>query len=458
MKRLPIPSLVITSLALLGFPGPRPLWAEPEAVKRPSPTNRYLLIVNTSHSMGPRAEGSLRAVQQLLESAMNGQLRRGDTLGVWTFNQELYMGRFPLQHWSPGDRRGVTLRTLAFLQKQKYERRASFDKVLPAMDSLVKDSEFITVILVTDGDEPIQGTPFDDQINLLYKQWRDEQQKARQPLLTLLRAKDGRLTDYSVNTPPWPLELPPLPPELQNTQSAKVEPPKAPQKVQPLFAPPLILSGRKPATTQTTGPADLSAGKSEPHATVAPSEAAKSDAVAAQSGASEKVEKAKPEPSGIAASTPSSEAGAANTNEPVHVEPAKLLSPPAEVARLQPSPGAPALVSKPDLTAPETSKPTATTSTDQSATGGTTAAAPVLSQATSVVLAEPAPDTPIPQPRAQGAVAIASQTPINHKVLWVAGLFLLAVALVAAGLLARRSRLTPHASLITRSLDREKKS
>src|SRR6266566_4603618 len=426
MKRFPIPNLVITSLALLGFPGPPPLQAEPEAAKRPSPTNRYLLIVNTSHSMGPRAEGSLRAVQQLLESAMNGQLRRGDTLGVWTFNQDLYAGRFPLQHWSPGDQRGIELRTLAFLQKQKYERRASFDKVLPAMDSLVEDSEFITVILVTDGDEPIRGTPFDDQINLLYKQWRDEQEKARQPLLTLLRAKDGRLTDYSVNAPPWPLELPPLPPELQNTQSAKVEPPKAPQKVQPPRAPPLILSGRKPDTTQMAGPADL-----------AP---------------------AKPEPAGIAASAPSSEARAANTNEPVHVEPAKLLSPPAEVVRLQPSPAAPALVSKPDLTAPETSKPTAATSTDQAATSGTTAAAPVLSPATSVVLAEPAPDTPIPRPRAQGAVAIASQTPINHKVLWVAGLFLLAVAFVAAGLLARRSRLTTHASLITRSLDREKKS
>src|SRR6266851_3965452 len=291
MKRFPIPSLAITSLVLLGLPGPPPVRAEPEAAKRPPPTNRYLLIVNTSHSMEHRAEGSLRAVQQLLESAMNGQLRRGDTLGVWTFNQDLYMGRFPLQHWSPGDRRGVTLRTLAFLQKQKYERRASFDKVLPAMDRLVKDSEFITVILVTDGDEPIQGTPFDDQINLLYKQWRDEQEKARQPLLTLLRAKAGRLTDYSVNAPPWPLELPPLPRELQNTQSAKVE----------------------------------------PHATVAPSEAAKSEDLAAQSGASEKVEKAKPEPSGIAASTPSSEARAANTNEPVHVDPAKSLSPPAEV-------------------------------------------------------------------------------------------------------------------------------
>src|SRR5438309_7975909 len=45
-----------------------------------TPGNRYLLIVETSRSMQQRSQGTLRAVQQLLLSGMNGQLRRGDTL------------------------------------------------------------------------------------------------------------------------------------------------------------------------------------------------------------------------------------------------------------------------------------------------------------------------------------------------------------------------------------------
>src|SRR5207253_8672262 len=38
--------------------------------------NRYLMIVETSRSMGRRAEGNMKAAQQLLVSGMGGQLRR----------------------------------------------------------------------------------------------------------------------------------------------------------------------------------------------------------------------------------------------------------------------------------------------------------------------------------------------------------------------------------------------
>ena len=32
---------------------------------------------------------------------MKGQVEAGDTIGLWTFNEELYTGRFPLQTWLP---------------------------------------------------------------------------------------------------------------------------------------------------------------------------------------------------------------------------------------------------------------------------------------------------------------------------------------------------------------------
>src|SRR5881396_2162018 len=49
-----------------------------------SPSNRYLFIVETSRSMQRRSDGMLAAVQQLLNSGIGGQLKRGDTLGIWT--------------------------------------------------------------------------------------------------------------------------------------------------------------------------------------------------------------------------------------------------------------------------------------------------------------------------------------------------------------------------------------
>src|SRR5882724_1036018 len=64
-------------------------------------SSRYLLIVETSRSMQRRTQGTLDAVRTLLASGMGGQMRRGDTLGVWTFNDQLYAGSFPLQTVSP---------------------------------------------------------------------------------------------------------------------------------------------------------------------------------------------------------------------------------------------------------------------------------------------------------------------------------------------------------------------
>src|SRR5439155_23268789 len=70
------------------------LFAQTNAAKAAPRANRYLLVVETSRSMKPRLEATLKLVQGLLVSGMNGQLRRGDTLGIWTFSEDLYAGRF----------------------------------------------------------------------------------------------------------------------------------------------------------------------------------------------------------------------------------------------------------------------------------------------------------------------------------------------------------------------------
>jgi hypothetical protein len=46
---------------------------------------------------------------------------------------------------------------------------------------------------------------------------------------------------------------------------------------------------------------------------------------------------------------------------------------------------------------------------------------------------------------------------LGHTHIWIAGVVLAGVMFGFALLLLRRSRATPHASLITRSLDREKR-
>ena len=79
---------------------------------------RYLLIVDTSSSMRRYAENASSALERLLLSGMNGQLREGDTIGVWTYNEDLYTGNFPLQHWKPELQQNITTEVTAFVKRQ----------------------------------------------------------------------------------------------------------------------------------------------------------------------------------------------------------------------------------------------------------------------------------------------------------------------------------------------------
>src|SRR5262245_52374757 len=78
----------------------RAAFAQTSAGKTNSP-NRYLFIVDTSFSMHDRAQKVQTIVGNLLMSGMNGEMHRGDSVGLWTFNDRVYTGRLPLQRWSP---------------------------------------------------------------------------------------------------------------------------------------------------------------------------------------------------------------------------------------------------------------------------------------------------------------------------------------------------------------------
>src|ERR1051325_8721493 len=109
----------------------------------PGLANRYLLIVETSKSMQKRGQGILNSVQQLLLGGMGGQVRSGDSLGIWTYNENLYTGQFRLQYWSPETHRATVTRSLSFLRDQKFEKQGHLAQVFPALEQVIKDSPFL---------------------------------------------------------------------------------------------------------------------------------------------------------------------------------------------------------------------------------------------------------------------------------------------------------------------------
>jgi hypothetical protein len=211
------------------------------------PENRYLLVVETSRPMQRHAADMTQSVQKLLASSLAGQARSGDTVGVWTYNENIYSGLLALQRWTPQAQKSVTDRVVGFLSAQKFEKRARPDKVIQALDRVVRNSTFITIILVCLSDEEIHGTPFDDRINEFLRSWHVRTQDAGAPFVIALRAQGGKYVDCSMNPSPWPAELPPLPQELLIPIPAPRALVVAPPKPATSAVPPLIISGKKHA-------------------------------------------------------------------------------------------------------------------------------------------------------------------------------------------------------------------
>lgn len=212
---------------------------------------RFLFIVDTSAAMRRRAPAIQKAVEKLMRSGLSGQLRPGDTVGVWTFDEELHAGRLPLQIWSNATSEPVASNVVAFIKAQPYQKKSRFEVVAPALERIVKSSTKLTVLLVTDGEQKAFGTPFDREISSAFERNFKMQQKAREPFITVLRASRGQLINASVNLMPWPVEFPAFPPEPALVEAPKPKP-LVPTPAPHPPVPSLIVIGKKPEADAAT--------------------------------------------------------------------------------------------------------------------------------------------------------------------------------------------------------------
>jgi hypothetical protein len=356
-------------------------------------SNRWLFIYNTSATMRDRVRGTESLTYDLLTTAMHGNLRAGDTIGIWTFNNQLNADEAPLQEWSPAAAQSILKDTMEFIDKHPYEKSAVFGDVLANMLRVIKNSDVITVILVSDGTDPISGTPFDARLNTFYKTNYQAQKKAKMPVVTLFRGEKGVITTNTLAISQWPLEIPAVPPPPVVAKAVQ-KPAPAPKPV-----PSLVIIGKKAETTfnpPTESPEH--AGEPAPIPSVEPTPVA-----------------AKPEVPPPAAPEP---APAPKVEE-------KPIAPPVVVA---PAP-APAVV--------ETSKPTEPAATNE----------PMVSASAPPPVAA----------SVQTAAVVSERNLFNVRNIAIVSVVFTLLVCTLLILAARNARNASRASLITRSLDRQGK-
>jgi hypothetical protein len=184
----------------------------------PPPEKRVLLIFDTSASMKKRLPAEARAIKRLFGLSLAEQLEPGDSIGVWTFNQDVHMGNYPLQHWQVQDITAITANILDFVQTQHYSKTTSFDKLVPLINRVVGNSPRLLVVIFCDGEGQMSGTPFDSSVNAIFQQHAADMRKAREPIVIAFRVQSGQYTGSTINSaeninlPSFPQPSAPPPP------------------------------------------------------------------------------------------------------------------------------------------------------------------------------------------------------------------------------------------------------
>jgi hypothetical protein len=241
--RLAAGFLLISALASTLTPGlfaqtPAPA-TSPAPAPAPLSSNRFLFVVDISKPMEKEVPDVVRVVNEILRSSASGQLHNGDSIGVWTFNEDVYTGNLPLQIWSEDDAEEITLRIGEFLRQQDYGKKSRLDYAMGAIDKVIRGSDILTVFIISSGAGPIHGTPYDDSINAQYLQCLRDMGRKPKPLVTVLQGSRGRVIRYTVSAVPWPVVIPELPIPLKITEA----PPAKPAPPPPPPGPSMILVG-----------------------------------------------------------------------------------------------------------------------------------------------------------------------------------------------------------------------
>jgi hypothetical protein len=233
--------------------------------------NRFLFIFDTSRDMKACGAALEKTLNTLLATSLSGQLHTGDSMGVWTFGQDLRPGDYPLQSWNPDNAVMIASNLVKFVGNQHYGKVARFEALQPLLNKVVQNSERLTVLIFCDGEAKFSGTPFDDGINQIFNQKRNDQKSAGQPFIIVLRSQLGQYVGCSMGLPPLPLTYPqfpplPSPPPAPAAKVTNAPPPPAPV----VSGQPLIIVGTKtvsspppPKALPTNPPAEIKSAPPE---------------------------------------------------------------------------------------------------------------------------------------------------------------------------------------------------
>ena len=196
-------------MVLLGL-----LWLGPStafcAVSPGTNGNRFLLILDNSLSMKPLETPQREATFDLIYSGLRGHMTNGDTYGVWLAGDRNDTS-FPMESWKLKHAVELAAKAAVHLKDRGYKGAGGLNAALADVGRVVQNVGDLTVVLVSNGETPVKGTPFDDAINARFTELAPAMKQAGATLNTVLVAQDGEFVAWAVNSPDFLVEVPARP-------------------------------------------------------------------------------------------------------------------------------------------------------------------------------------------------------------------------------------------------------
>jgi hypothetical protein len=182
--------------------------------------------------MGKHSALVQRAVKELIRSGMQGHMQAGDEFAVWTYQENVRTRGFPPVPWRPEEREELAAAAAQYLKGHAYQNEPSLYGALVKMFQVVRTSRQLTVLLIHDGSQELQGTPFDAYANGVYREQNKRVFRMKRPFVTCLLAVNGEIIACQVTPIEEKTTLPEIPPDLQESLKAA-----ASSKVTPYVSP-----------------------------------------------------------------------------------------------------------------------------------------------------------------------------------------------------------------------------
>ena len=195
-------------------------WSAPvqEKEKKADTQHNFLFVIDSSLSMAPRKTNTMQMVRQMILSGFEKQIRPGDSIDIWVYDEENHINAFPPQIWEDADARRIAVNAGRFIDVQKFRGRSRFEPVGRDLEALLPNTKQLLIVIITDADEPLSGFPLDLDINQFLATEKRRRPYAKQPFLISIAAVNGRYVQWAAycdetdrvlaNLPPRPKSAP----------------------------------------------------------------------------------------------------------------------------------------------------------------------------------------------------------------------------------------------------------